>query len=84
MRRKKLEGSGYEIDHWAVTLGKQNAPLAKMQLCEYKYQTVEAFVAATEPFVLLPPCGTKLSKAMFFNYSLEHFILSQTMTPVPS
>ena len=36
--------------HWTINLGKQNGRLlhwAKVQMCEYEKQTLEAFVAAS-------------------------------------
>ena len=48
MSRKKLAGSGYEIggslDNQTWQTECKAAPLAKVQLCEYENQTLEAFV----------------------------------------
>ena len=32
------------MGHWTIKLGRQTAPLAKVQWCEYENQTLEAFV----------------------------------------
>ena len=47
----KSENSGGPLDNQTWQTAWKTAPLAKVQLCEYENQTLEAFVAASYSYV---------------------------------
>ena len=58
------------MGHWTIKLGKQNAPLAKVHLYEYKNPTLEAFVAASRSYAKFD-CLVARQKKLAYKIALE-------------
>ena len=51
MCSSEVNNSGGSLDNQTWQTARKSAPLAKVQLCEYENQTLEAFVAASRSYV---------------------------------